>query len=693
MASLIVVVVVALDAWGIWVFQHTPDSSPLLMALLLCETVLAPVTGWVIVWRHPRHIIGWLLLIHGVLTAPVLIGDGYAEYGAIVKPGSLPGPAWGALIGDDAWPLLYVCLAVIGFIFPDGRFLSRGWRRFVLVSLAGYAAFILTALFSVDHFDGRLSSLASPLPVLPTPVLAVGAIFGLVSIAASLVGSIVSARLRLKRAEGEERIQMLWFVWAALSIPGGLAACWLDLLLTGGIGDITFVGVVVFGTALPLAIGIAILRVGLFDIQLVLSRTLTYGALLVLVVAVYGVAALGIGSFFENSSGARGAGGLIGTGVVAVAISPVSTRIRRRVERWVYGDRSDPTAALRRLSDRLQDALDPTEVLDTVGSTIADALRVDAAWVEVSFGVTGRVPVQAAGSTSDQRVVPLVYQGNPLGSLVVQVPRSRPFTAADERLLTDLSQYAATAVHAVRLTLALQLSRERLVAAREEERRRLRRDLHDGLGPALAAMVLKLKTIATLVPDPRPASLLDQVRNEARDAVSDIRRLVYDLRPPALDEVGLVGALQHVATRLSADSSGPQALRIDVLGPRVGAGSQLDLDLPAATEVAAYRIASEAMTNAARHSGASRCTVTVDVNGALTLEVGDNGVGMDPAAPAGIGMSSMRERAAELGGSCSIGPRPGGGTVVRAVLPVALPLTSDGTTRDGSPAAVVEDRT
>jgi signal transduction histidine kinase len=217
---------------------------------------------------------------------------------------------------------------------------------------------------------------------------------------------------------------------------------------------------------------------------------------------------------------------------------------------------------------------------------------------------------------------------------------------------------------AVRLSLDLQLSRERLVTAREEERRRLRRDLHDGLGPALAAVGLKLGSAAARIHDPDTRALVEEARLETRSAIADIRRLVDDLRPPALDEVGLMGALRQQAQRFSrpAGADGP-ALVVTLDGPEAAP------PLPAAVEVAALRITTEALTNVVKHARATRAVVTVELDGGLLLSVQDNGCGPVGSGPRGVGWDSMRERAAELGGSCTVAARPEGGTVVRAVLP------------------------
>jgi len=280
-------------------------------------------------------------------------------------------------------------------------------------------------------------------------------------------------------------------------------------------------------------------------------------------------------------------------------------------------------------------------------------------------------------------VLPLVYQQETIGRLVV-APRApgETFSPADRRLLEDLARQVEVAVHAVGLTADLQRSRERLVTAREEERRRLRRDLHDGLGPTLGALTLGLDTarFALAQDDPKAVNdLLVELKGQSREAVSDVRRLVYGLRPPALDDLGLVPAIrQQAANRgLLADAfpngQGPRWENSkNGLVFRVQAPDDLP-SLPAAVEVACYRIAQEAITNAARHSGASSCLVRLcldEADGTLQLEVSDDGKGVAEDRSAGVGMSSMRERTEELGGTLTVGALPEGGTRVLARLPL-----------------------
>jgi signal transduction histidine kinase len=240
------------------------------------------------------------------------------------------------------------------------------------------------------------------------------------------------------------------------------------------------------------------------------------------------------------------------------------------------------------------------------------------------------------------------------------------FSTADHRVLAELATQAAVAVHAVRLTAALQQARTRLVTTREEERRRLRRDLHDGLGPTLAGVVLGLETAGNLLqgqpPAAKAAALLERLRDQTQGAIVGIRHLVYGLRPTALDDLGLVPALQTQATALGQGSNGVVVL-VEADGDMAA--------LPAAVEVAAYRIAVEAVTNTARHADARHCQVRLCHDGALTVEIRDDGTGLQPGWHAGVGVTSMRERAVELGGTLRVEPAPGGGTVVTARLPVS----------------------
>jgi two-component system NarL family sensor kinase len=264
----------------------------------------------------------------------------------------------------------------------------------------------------------------------------------------------------------------------------------------------------------------------------------------------------------------------------------------------------------------------------------------------------------------DHLTVALVFQGERVGDLVVEERApGEPFGAADRRLLDDLAGHAAAAVHAIRLTADLQRSRERLVLAREEERRRIRRDLHDGLGPALAGAVFQADAARDLIArDPEAAdALLGSLREGLQAAVADIRALVYALRPPALDELGLVPALHEQAARLNAIGDGP---RISIEGP-----AELP-DLPAAVEVAAYRIAVEAITNAVRHSGAGTCSVRLHVNGGLEIDVVDDSAEPPRHFRPGVGIASMRERAGELGAVLTVEPGREGGTHVHTVLPL-----------------------
>jgi signal transduction histidine kinase len=324
----------------------------------------------------------------------------------------------------------------------------------------------------------------------------------------------------------------------------------------------------------------------------------------------------------------------------------------------MYGDRDSPARAMSRLARRVADSVSPTALLPAAVETIAQALRLP--YVAVRLAGDPGAPVASYGTLrGTPHRIPLVHQGKPVGTLLLgQRSATEQFTPADLRVLDDVAHQVAVAAHAVRLSEDLQRSRERLVQAREEERRRVRRDLHDGVGSALAGLALHAGNARRSLPDsPEEAERwVSGLESGIQEVLVDIRRIVDDLRPPALDDLGLVAALHERAEALTPGAT----VEADVAGA----------DLPAAIEVAAYRIATEALTNAARHSGAASVALRLGVTEhGLEVEVQDDGSGVLPGSTNGVGLGSMQERADEVGGRCEITPAPGGGTVVSAVLP------------------------
>lgn len=592
--------------------------------------------GILLALRSTQARIAWLLLAHG------------ASVGLLLGASQVTGTGTTALALDQlaqgGWVFLSLWLVLVAYLVPDGHLLSARWRLWVGAGLVGVVLFLVGAAGDADSFRQEHPRQNPPLGALPEPLADVLGVVGLALVVLLFIGSAVAVRARLRAATGVVRTQLLWLVWGAVAVPLGLVVGWTNHFLLGDHAWLTYAALTVVAVALPSVITVAILRHQLFDIEVVLSRTLTYAALMVGVVVVYAVVLLAA----ETIGGTSTLGGLLAVGVVAVAVSPAHSWLRQRIERAVYGYRSDPHRALRLLAARAE-AAEPETLATSITEAVAEALRVEKVWVQTDNAIDGEHVVR----------VPLRHRGQRLGDLALEVPPGRRLSPADRTLLDDLARYAAVLVKASRAGDQLRESRSRIVAGREEERRRLRRDLHDGIGPSLAAIVLMLNAAGSRTDSTERSALLDEARAEVKDAIAEVRRLVDDLRPAAIDEVGLLGAIRQRAAALSGE------LPIEVAGP-----PSLPT-LPAAVEVAAYRIASEAMTNVARHSGASRCRVTIAVNGSLELTVADNGRGVEQSLKDGLGWTSMRERAAELGGTCTISPRtPNEGLIVHAVLPL-----------------------
>jgi signal transduction histidine kinase len=412
---------------------------------------------------------------------------------------------------------------------------------------------------------------------------------------------------------------------------------------------------------IPLTIGIAILRHRLWDIDVIINRTLVYGALTASVAGLYIVVVGYLGAVFRT--GGNLVVSLVAASLVAVLFQPLRERLQRGVNRLMYGERDDPYAVLSRLGERLKTTDVPEAVLPAIAETVVGALKLPHAAISLKREDGTFETVAECGSPRGlPLVLPLSYGTQTIGRLMLS-PRSpgEPIGPQERRLLDDLARHAEAAAYAARLTADLQRSRERLVNAREEERRRLRRDLHDGLGPQLATLTVTLDAARNLLDtEPQAAdTLLAGLKTQVQAAISDIRRLVYDLRPPALDEFGLIPAIREQAANY-----GQKDLDVFVEAP------ECLPPLPAAVEVAAYRIVQEALTNVVRHAEAQVCRVRFSIDHELKLEITDDGVGLAEVRHAGVGLPSMRERVAELGGTFAAERLPGGGTCVLTHLPL-----------------------
>jgi two-component system, NarL family, sensor kinase len=619
----------------------------------------APILGALIVWRQPGNRYGWLWCLLGLgmtLRGAAYAYEIWALYVAPYQPGELQAAWVGTVMDALTWGLVPLLL----LLFPDGRPPSPRWRPVVWAALAVCAVSTLSAAVAPGEMDDGTPNPIRWLHGAPGEVartLALG--LWRPTLLLMAIGAL-SLLVRYRRADGRQRQQIKWLAYVA--VP--LAASFLVQLRWNLIGLLGAVHTAAASWAIYVAIGIAVLRHRLYDIDRLINRTVVYGLLTAAGVAVY-VAVVKLAEWLLHEGVGLG-GSLVATAVIAVGFAPARDRLQRWVDRRLYGERHDPLRAVARLGERLRDAPGGApggDVLAGVLQAVCEALRLPSASLCVDNGTEVAAFGRPGGATEP---IPLEHEGQHVGVLLVGLRAGeQALGVADRQVLDVLAAPVAVALHAVLLSQELQRSRERLVAAREEERRRLRRDLHDGLGPILTAVTLKAdaaRSAMASAPD-RADALLAELRGDAKQAIGDLRRVIYDLRPAALDEVGLLGALRQQVDRFTR-----QGLSIGLHAP-----AALPV-LPAAVEVATYRIITEALTNIARHADAHQVTITMAINGDLRLKVQDdgnastaNGDGWRP----GTGLQSMAERAAEVGGSLWAGPTPGGGRV-QASLPLEL---------------------
>lgn len=625
--------------------------------------LLYPPVAALVLRRDPGNRVGWLLLTTAVF-GPYLLAGQYVQT-TVVEHG------WSGFLGGfavwlTAWGFTpyFVVLALVPLFFPTGRLPSPRWRWFARVLVAAVAVSVLATM--VRGSSDFTTAVGNPLSVtsgeLPEQVLRFG------SQATFLLGApagVVALVLRMRRARGLERTQLQWLVLGVTL----LVLCTLGSFVVQAM-PVTDVVFALGFAAVPVSVAIAVLRHGLFDVGLVVSRAVVFTVLSVLLLVAYvGFVAL-VG---EVGAGERRVA-VAAAAAAALAAAAGWERAQRGVDRLLYGERRDPLAVATRVGSSLDLAGGPVDALQALVDEVARALRLPRVAVAPADPRLSPVVSAGAGPEVDVEVFALTALGTPVGELRIchRSPGER-WRRTEWAAFDDVARRAAVLVWAAGLVDDLQASRERIVVGREEERRRLRHDLHDGVGPELAGMALQLERLAgKLAGSDDAAALAGRLRDQMRRTVAAVRRAVDDLRPPALDELGLAGALrEHVAAyRLPVAAGAGSAPGEDAARVTVVAGELPPLR--AAVEVAAYRIATEAVTNALRHAGAATCRVCLAVDGDdLLVEVTDDGAGIDPAAAPGVGSTSMRERAAELGGHLEIETAPGEGTTVRTRLPLA----------------------
>jgi signal transduction histidine kinase len=628
--------------------------------------VFAATVGAVVASRRPRHPVGWLLLATGLALTLSAADSSYRWYGLVARPGALPAASYLAGLANGLAIVPLSCAGFVLLLTPTGTLPSARWRWWARVAAAAAVVFVLASALTPQPGYPEYPDIRSPIgiPALGDPSLdAVVPASGAVVLVALVVGagSLVG---RFRRARGVERQQLRWLAWGAALAAVALVVAIADLAIERTDGTLFLAAVGVCMAMLPLATGAAILRYRLYDLDYIISRTVVYGLLTTAGIGVY----VGVvkGAEWLVREGVGWGGSLVATAVIAVGFAPARDRLQRLVDRRLYGERHDPVRAVARLGERLRGVPGGApggDVLAEVLQGVCETLRLPTASLRVEDGA--EVASFGRPATTSESI-PLEHEGQRVGALVVGLRAGEPaLGVADRRVLGVLAAPVAVALHAVLLSRQLQRSRERLVAAREEERRRLRRDLHDGLGPILTAVTLKAdaaRSALDTAPD-RADGLLAQLRGDAKQAIGDLRRVVYDLRPAALDELGLLGALHEQVDRFDH-----QGLPVSLQAP-----ASLPV-LPAAVEVAALRIITEALTNIARHAHAHHATITVAVDSDLCLAVQDDGTASransDSWRP-GVGLVSMAERAAEVGGTLQAGPTPTGGRV-QATLPLEL---------------------
>ena len=629
------------DSWAYSGYDPVP--------LNIAVAVFFSAMGVLVTWHKPGNVIGWTMLAIAAWCGVGVLLTALA--GAFDSPAD---PAVGVVVGIQIWfwaPPIWAITTILPMVYPDGRLPSRRWWWAIALTTVGLVVYEVGLALAEEDFVGRYT-VANPLAVPQWQDFAQFCLrAGEYLLLAATIVAVAGLVSRWLRATGVRRrrisLLLLAFAFGAVQavvrdrLPGQL-----PLVLDRGLEVLAFVLV-------SLAIAVAVTRERLFDLNLAVRR------------AVVGVVSAGaVFACYLAGFAVLGSSSVLTAGVVGSLLFPVATLLVRRVRRLAWGGRVDVVEAAVRLGNRIRNQLDSAEVPGAVCEQIVRSLRLRMARLELDteagFRRLAQVGAPDRSERATQATFELWYRGVRVGRLHVLPPDGRSYL--DEmraQALASLADQVAPVVAALRLDEELLRSREQLVTAREEERSRLSRELHDNVGPTLAGTRLQIESVRAAVPA-ESIALLDRATRGIDEALRTLRRVVHGLRPPELDTLGLAGALRELAVFLSGPS-----LRVETALP-----PSLD-GLSKEVEVAAYRIVAEALTNVVRHAEATRAEITVRRDGArLIVLIRDDGVGVPPdAGRNGMGLRFMAQRAEEMAGEFTY-RSDDAGTAVRAVLPV-----------------------
>ncbi len=613
--------------------------------------------GWAVSGRRPSLPIGWLFLVGGSVGAASFLATWWATQTLVHDPGSLPGgpfAAWLALwLSVLPWPLVLVAPLVL---FPTGRVRSRRWFWFgtvfggIIATLTTVAAIVsipVAARHAVELVDvpGIAESAAADFAIgLP-------AIARLLSFVATLIALLGLVATRHGVHDDDRRPYTTVLVGAAVVVAKLVVDALVPVVFGQQYSLPEGVGALV-NLILPISIAIAVVRFQLYDLRALVNRS----ALTMLTGTTLAAVYLGVLALLAAAVGDRTpltVAGALAAGAVVVVSAPIAAGATRVTRRW-FGRGNPPTSMATRFAEQLPVDDDPLATAHALAETMRAEMRLGSIELVIDgFGST-RIGEPSGPVTN----LELRYGQRYVGEVFVTARQGEALAAVDLRMLHEIAGYVSIAAEAIRIGEDLRRAQHELTNAQSEERRRVRRDLHDDVGPTLASARLKLAAHRRQLPD---GTTVDDIIDQLAVAIRGIRRVVDGLQPSVLEDVGLVSALQLLLT----DVRHTTGMHITFDPPETLP------DLPAATASTAYRVVAEALTNVVRHSGATRCTLRVGLDGGtLSIKVTDNGHGFDTSMPAGMGLRNMADRAGLANGVTTISSSPGSGTTVVLDVPV-----------------------